>query len=282
MIHYAITHDDLRTQIEAEKPGWLARAAAAEPADALWGEIKAVFLRLQNDKCLYCELKLEGGPLGKRIWDVEHYRPKGRVRAWPLGAKADYGIVCGDAFDDGYALLAHEERNYAATCKVCNSGLKSDYFPVRQARRFNTNDYDELALEEAHLLFPLGAWGDSPDGYIVFQGMIPVPVAAPGSGRAYERAKVTIDFFKLAAGREILRRERAKVITDLYDELLLLDSAVEEARKERARERIAEACDPATAHSACAMDFLRVCGEDPALAKQYFELAWEYRRSRNI
>jgi hypothetical protein len=281
MIHYSITQAGLRDKIEASKPGWLARAAAASPADELWGEIKSVYLDLQNDKCLYCELKLEGGPLGKRNWDVEHYRPKGRVQIWPTGAKAGYGISCGDAAA-GYPLLAHDERNYAASCKVCNSGLKRDYFPVRQARLLASSDFDELKAEEPHLLFPLGDWGDKPEDYIVFQGMIPVPGSAPGRGRNYERAKVTIDFFKLAAGREILRRERAVVITDLYDNLLILDSTLSQDQKDRAQRRIAEACDAASAHCACARDFLRVCAEDAGLAKQYFDLAWEFRVKKNI
>ena len=47
-------------------------------------EVKAVYIRLQKNKCAYCERQLTGLDHGGAIeHDLEHYRPKGHVPAWP-------------------------------------------------------------------------------------------------------------------------------------------------------------------------------------------------------
>jgi hypothetical protein len=87
VIRHALSELELRKRIEAEKPGWLARANAQTKQNAstnapvfpsLWSEIKQVYIDLQHSKCAFCEKTLEG-----RIeQDVEHFRPKGKVTAW--------------------------------------------------------------------------------------------------------------------------------------------------------------------------------------------------------
>jgi hypothetical protein len=95
MIAYQITKSKLESLIDAEAPGWRQRAALRtegfrqkgryEEDSSIWSEVKVVYMRLQGDcKCAYCERKLESIDFGKIEQDVEHFRPKGSVRAWKL------------------------------------------------------------------------------------------------------------------------------------------------------------------------------------------------------
>ena len=94
MIRYPVTKQQLEQLIEAEKPGWLASAVLRtngfrqkgfyEENSSIWSQIKAVYMRLQgNGKCAYCEREMESVELGKVEQDVEHFRPKGNIKAWP-------------------------------------------------------------------------------------------------------------------------------------------------------------------------------------------------------
>lgn len=93
MIRYAITKQQIEQLIETEKPGWLANAAVRtdgfrqkgfyQETSTIWSQIKAVYMRLQgNGKCAYCEREMESVELGKVEQDVEHFRPKGNIKAW--------------------------------------------------------------------------------------------------------------------------------------------------------------------------------------------------------
>lgn len=91
MIGYAVREAALRKRIERDAPSWPARAealtsqlqAAGRYLDeaACWGEIKQIYMRLQHHKCGYCERKLAGGQ--RREHDIEHFRPKRRIDAYP-------------------------------------------------------------------------------------------------------------------------------------------------------------------------------------------------------
>src|SRR5438552_12772588 len=94
MIRYPVTREGLERLVEAERPGWLMRArrrtrkflaaATYQEREAIWSEVKAVYVRLQHNKCAYCERRLTGLDYGGAIeHDLEHYRPKGDVPAWP-------------------------------------------------------------------------------------------------------------------------------------------------------------------------------------------------------
>ena len=152
MISYRISETDLFARIDAKKPTWRARAvdataaclaagkyvttnAAGTSTDGIWSDIKEVFMDLQHDKCCYCERKLASATFGKVEHDIEHYRPKSRVKNWFSPAvkaeMADWPVGLGrsGAETKGYFLLPFHPRNYATSCKECNSALKSDYFP---------------------------------------------------------------------------------------------------------------------------------------------------------
>jgi len=68
MIRYAVSKAELLQRIELEKPGWLARAQQRTnrflqrgkytERSSIWSEVKTVYMRLQHDKCAYCERQL--------------------------------------------------------------------------------------------------------------------------------------------------------------------------------------------------------------------------------
>jgi len=95
MIQYFVSRQKLEALIEAESPGWLSRAAARtaefrnkgryEEASSIWSQVKPVYMRFQGfSKCAYCERMLESIDYGKGEQAVEHFRPKRRVKAWPV------------------------------------------------------------------------------------------------------------------------------------------------------------------------------------------------------
>jgi len=144
MIGYPISRATLQALIEEEKPGWLKNTAKRtesfrqqgryQEKSSNWSKIKPVYMALQGgSKCAYCERKMESIDYGKGEQDVEHFRPKGRVRPWKIPQRLrDLGIEISEVpgEDHGYYLLPYHPFNYAASCKPCNSALKSDYFPI--------------------------------------------------------------------------------------------------------------------------------------------------------
>lgn len=92
MIRYDVTPAQLEALVDGHEPTWRTRAAARtaelrrkakySEASSIWGEIKAVFMTVQGDgKCCYCERKFDGN-FAQYELDLEHFRPKGRVRKW--------------------------------------------------------------------------------------------------------------------------------------------------------------------------------------------------------
>src|SRR5262245_1073171 len=128
MISYRISEKALATQVESHVPGWSQRAKAANTAckqarafidkGSLWSEIKAVYMKLQYEKCCYCERKLESKDFGKIEHDVEHFRPKSHVNDWFVAdVLADFpdwpkNLRRGGTAKKGYYKLAYDPRNY--------------------------------------------------------------------------------------------------------------------------------------------------------------------------
>ena len=65
-------------------------------------EIKKALEKLFHNKCAYCE----GQPTSQGPWDVEHYRPKGRVKE--------------NSNHPGYYWLAYTWDNLLPSCTFCN------------------------------------------------------------------------------------------------------------------------------------------------------------------
>jgi hypothetical protein len=121
----------------------------------LYKEQKEALLSIFNGKCGYCESLITANQPG----DVEHFRPKGRV-------KDQYGKIVTRKFKNGkelphfaYFWLAYERTNLFPACSACNrptklSGNKFgkwDMFPVRGFRATSPGEEDQ---EEPLLLNP--------------------------------------------------------------------------------------------------------------------------------
>ena len=260
-----------------------AKSGKYDENSGIWSEIKPVYMELQHAKCGYCEKWLESADYGSIEHDLEHYRPKSRVRAYPpisddIASRDDrasiaYDFVTGDAWDTGYFRLAYHPLNYLTACKTCNTILKSDYFPVAAPRISGADHPQDLAGEEPFLLYPIGTLDDDPESLIGFEGVIAIPVGATLAAR--RRARVTIDFFQLN-NREDLRRQRVEIIYALSFALTVLeDNPVAESER-RAKLFINSRMGSEVHHANCARCFVRLFQSNSRralrLADQAFEL----------
>ena len=128
-----------------------------ELQETIYQGAKPFLLKLSSGKCAYCESLVELSQPG----DVEHYRPKGRIRD-------EKGKVVKVKFNDdevehpGYWWLAYDWPNLLPSCTDCNrrrrhtlegvAAGKGDYFAVRGQRAALPSD--DLCQEQALLLDP--------------------------------------------------------------------------------------------------------------------------------
>ena len=289
MIRYPVTEDELRKKIEEEARGWLNRAAQRtarfrearqydEPS-GIWSEIKPVYMKLQRNKCAYCERKLAGLPHGLIEHDVEHFRPKRAVDAYPPNHDKygrhllRYDFSTGGAFPDGYYLLAYHPLNYVAVCKPCNTPLKANFFPISGTRHADAEHPRDLSSEKAWLIYPLGDGDDDPEDVLTFTGIIPRPKHT--FGEKMNRAQVIIDFFRLDT-REELRQERASQIVALY---LALDGAKNNpdlGMRSHFAKHVQRLIARGAPHCNCLRSFRRFYEDDPRQARYYVEEAGEF------
>jgi hypothetical protein len=292
MIRYSITPEELRARIEEEAPGWLAdaaqrterfrRAGRYDEASGNWSRIKKVYMRLQHNKCAYCERDLTAEDFGGAIeHDVEHYRPKSQVRSWPTDAIArerniEFDFPTGEEFAEGYYLLAYHVFNYLASCKKCNTPLKSDFFPIAGSR-MQGDDPALLVREEPFLPYPIGNLDDDPEEILTFAGISPIPKA--DGGPRLRRALVTIKLLELDR-REELWRGRARVLV-----MLFLALQKEHSENRAVREIAAGAArsllSPASPHTNCARAFRALYETDPTRAEELARAAQEYLDSQS-
>jgi hypothetical protein len=286
MIRYPITSAELEAAIEQEKCGWLAKAknktatfrAAKnfnEPdGKNSWGEIKPVFMRLQHNKCAFCDRLLSAGRIEH---DVEHFRPKNAVKAWPAKSKElqpDYRFSTGEAADNGYYLLAYNIFNYATSCKMCNTTLKGNYFPVASQRVMDSDDFEKLKLEHSYLIYPLGDLDDDPEDLITYRGILPIPKYR--RGHKHRRARVTIDLFALDI-REDLLRLRAEIIQTIWLAFITISTRnVNNENTQLARQIIDRARSPRTSQTACARVFYDLCQNDAINARRFAQEADDF------
>lgn len=293
MIRYPVTKAQLEALITAETPDWLARATERtekfrrkgfyeKERGPIWSEVKPVYMRLQGlGKCAYCERKMEAVEFGRSEQDVEHFHPKGSVKAWKAPRKL---TVEGISFTDspntgkGYYLLPYHPFNYAAACKPCNSTLKRDYFPIGGDYHLDAEDPATLRNEKAYLLYPIGDLDNDPETLIEFHGTSPRPVATRGHQR--HRALVTIEFFQLDAPdkRKNLYRDRALIITALFP---LLQQTTQGSPKAKAQaEQVVEGfLKPELQQLNCARNFQRLFKRDAAEAEAIYTAALKFMTS---
>jgi hypothetical protein len=279
----------LSAQVAAVQPGWLAKAATRTAAnvaagalvesDGIWSEIKSIFMRIQHNKCLYCERPLAGEQDGRVEQDVEHFRPKGRISAWPkANSGLTYAFATGAESASGYFWLAYDLQNYAAACKPCNSTRKSDAFPIFGARGVSGSSVAALnRVEKPALIFPFGTWGDDPEPLLTFDGIVILPRAK--SGKKHNRARVTIDFFALN-DREELWEDRFRAIREVFANVQMRETSPNPAFQQAAIRALEEAISEAAPQALCARAFLKLMSTDAAKAWATYQVAEQFVTAR--
>jgi len=290
MIQYSISKRQLKSLIDKEKPGWLARAKTRtakfktlgryEENSSIWSEIKKVFMRLQHCKCAYCERQLEGGEYGPIEHDLEHFRPKKKAKPWKLNtALTQAGVVltqpASGNSDPGYHVLAYNPQNYCTSCKTCNSRLKSDYFPIEGPRSSGGNDPVKLKSEKPLLVNPVGNHDHPPESLIAFNGLSPYTCGS--TKYKIRRGLVSISFFKLDdLGRKYLFSERATIITDMFAYLELAANGRTRRIRTRYKKLVEVMTKPSSPHSNCARSFRKLYNQDWDEADAVCDLASDY------
>lgn len=300
MIRVVVERDELLAAIEEVSPGWRAEAKKrtreakaarrVEEGRGTWSEIKVVFIRLQEHKCIYCEQAMAMTASGSADfvavdYDVEHFRPKNRVTGWPSATvlerrpNLDYADKLQAGVADGYVRLAFDPTNFVVSCKVCNSQYKADHFPIAgtpQSGLINRKLLD--ARERPLLLFPFGAWGDDPAEFLTFVG--PVIRPKPKRGHARLRARTVIDFFELDT-REDLFVQRATILVTLFPQLEARTGAATLLERTRAEKFVDALRRGPAPHAACARAYIDLYDANPRVAKELYDASIEYVVSKD-
>ena len=208
---------------------WLSSATAATTQaltegnahvanDNIYGAlaVRIVLEKLFEQKCAYCETKIGVNA----DWDVEHYRPKGRVAE--------------NAAHPGYYWLAYASDNLLPSCAFCNQSRrdraslthaggpaagKLDQFPLENESDRCMNHLGDLAIERPWLLNPCV---DDPEMHISF--------APDGSAIALtERGQKTIDICHL--DRKRLRDDRLEILNAVKQLISILHQAQDDGNQ---------------------------------------------------
>ena len=175
MIFIERNHKDENGNHIKPSEAWLEKAEEAKniainerenhkPDDKVYGHIhvRAALEKLFYDKCAYCESKITVSE-----WNVEHFRPKGRVAERPG--------------HPGYYWLTYDWDNLFPACAFCNqrrkdkprwgdlsygkTGGKSDQFPLEDEETRAMSHNDDIYNEVALLIDPCY---DDPEWYIEY------------------------------------------------------------------------------------------------------------------
>jgi hypothetical protein len=281
MITYDYDINRIRAAVDALVPQWRTHAAdrtrrlirekTFAEASSIWSEVKPVFIELQHRKCVFCERQFENAEYGRIEHDLEHFRPKSSVKPWPPnGWSKTYDTPMGGKSSKGYYWLAYELMNYAAACKVCNSPLKSNHFPIAGRRATNQCSSNQLKKEQPYLCYPIGQNDVDPETLVTFIATTAVPAAK--SGHQKRRGEVIIDFFQLNE-RLQLHRERARMISLLGGALKSLDAGTDVIDNTQLISGLEGTHIP---HAACLRAYRRLWDSDRLLAKKVHSVCQLY------
>ena len=208
---------ELLTKQAAERNDFI-NAPASRNASWAHPEVLTALRTAAGNKCWYSEVQLDGADP-----NVDHFRPKGRVRE----VDADLNNV-GDPIE-GYWWLAFEPLNYRLAAMHANQrrtdedteGGKSDYFPVRGVRAAAATPWGAI-VEDALALDPC-----SPsDVRLLWFDLDGKPCASdwkrkPSAGDL-ERVKVTIWLYHL--DKQEIQTSRTAHVQDVQKDLAKADA----------------------------------------------------------
>lgn len=284
MIRYPFDLTQVQADVAALDPKWLNKAAKRtkkfldlgryEEKTAIWSAVKPVYMNFQHNKCVFCERKLESAIYGKIEHDLEHFRPKSSVLAWPDPQRhpdVSFPYATGDEAPAGYYWLAYDLENYAAACKVCNTAFKLNYFPIASVRATPGTD---RASERQYLCYPLGELDADPQSLVTFMATTAVPAAQDGHDR--RRGEVIIEFFGLNK-RENLHFGRAEIISAFGGGLLAASTKIIDETEQKIIEEAGSNFFP---HAGCLRAFLKLWLSDQPLAIQVYQRCFKYMWSQ--
>jgi len=152
--------------------------------------VKSLLKADQRNRCCYCEKPIEGS-----YNDVEHYRPKGRVRE-----EEDH---------KGYWWLGYDWNNLLFACSVCNRSNKNDQFPIHPDSNRAFEPDDNIEDEDPLILNPTDANVEELFEYIYYTRLVSI------GGDEIER-----DFVKIEAkrGTDELKAQTTITLLDLNRE----------------------------------------------------------------
>ena len=178
-------------------------------------EVRAALEELFHWKCAYC-----GGDIASATWDVEHFRPKGRVHERPE--------------HPGYYWLTYAWSNLYAACQYCNqhrrdkptwgeptegpAAGKLDQFPLADESTRAMEPEDNLGAEDRLLIDPCE---DDPEDYLGYE-----PNGQIFAIRSAPRGETSIDVYALRRKRLV---EQRREVWDEAVELLRVIQRAEDA-----------------------------------------------------
>lgn len=183
-----------RNEVAAELATLQSSGPPYQVKDSLYKKQRETIFACYLNKCAYCEGHYR---LTAKEGDVEHFRPKGRVRD---KNRRIVTVIAGGQKQNhpGYWWLAYEPINLLPSCALCNRTGKGDYFPLEAGSQYALMPGEEA--QEKPLLVHPGL--DNPDEHLKFDATL--GVLAPLS----EKGKQTIETFLL--NREDLLQARLK------------------------------------------------------------------------
>ena len=194
--------------------------------------VKNALLLAQHGKCCYCERKFRASSPGA----VEHFRPKGAVRA-ARGTQNRY---------PGYYWLAYEWKNLLVSCETCNSSHKGSSFPLEDEDKRAQCHHDPVDEETPVFVDPAS---EDPADHIQFRRAEVEHLTDRGLG--------TINGLGLRRGDlEDLRADRLAWVEAVFLLSSKLHGNVPPADTDHARRLLTEASRPEAEFSAMTRDFL--------------------------
>ncbi len=257
----------------AKRTASFVRHGEFEETSSIWSKTKPAFMVLQRNKCVFCERQFGNPEYGTIEFDIEHFRPKSSVMEWPDPGRhpgLSYAFPTGVASDAGHYWLAYDLLNYAASCKVCNTRFKANFFSVAGTRDKATDPPAALGSEKPFLCYPIGDLDDDPETLVTF--IVTTAVPAASRGYKHRRGRIIIDFFGLNQ-REQLHRERARMIALCGHSLLTLAAGRGGADDRAVLARVNASDLP---HAGCLRAFHRLSMAHHATARRAFGLCRDH------